>query len=274
MRQLSAAWVLRAVGVRWPAIGCFVLLDVACFYELGVFAMGTANFVWMSAHVGAMVFGPVIWREHQRVRSKAALLRERQPEKEREEQRRNLEELQRGAQRQQQAQCACEAEQLSEAEEDDEAQRLQTILCQAREQLRESAQCRCEEEKERQTQRQHESEQPERLRQAQQQRREAEQRWRQAEEEREAQKERQRRRKRGATHQMDWWIVLGVAPSASKDEIVRKYRYKIKQYHPDRVVGLAPELLQLAEEQTKALNAAYANAMRTRGNAPRNCATV
>jgi DnaJ-domain-containing protein 1 len=38
----------------------------------------------------------------------------------------------------------------------------------------------------------------------------------------------------------------------------------IKQYHPDRVVGLAPEFLHLAEERTKALNEAYENAMRGR----------
>jgi DnaJ-class molecular chaperone len=99
--------------------------------------------------------------------------------------------------------------------------------------------------------------------QAEQQR--AEQRRRQAEEEREAQRKRRREHKRvTAQFKSDWWIVLGVAPSASKDEIVRKYRHKIKQCHPDRLVGVAPELLQLAEEQAKDLNEAYANAMRTR----------
>ena len=61
-----------------------------------------------------------------------------------------------------------------------------------------------------------------------------------------------------------WWTVLGVAPSASKDDIVRTYRHKIKECHPDRVVGLAPEFLELAEERTKTLNEAYANAMRSR----------
>jgi len=59
-------------------------------------------------------------------------------------------------------------------------------------------------------------------------------------------------------------LFSALAPSASKDEIVRNYRRKIKQCHPDLVVGLAPEILQMAEEQTKALNGAYANAMRTR----------
>ena len=74
-----------------------------------------------------------------------------------------------------------------------------------------------------------------------------------------------------AQFKSDWWTVLGVAPSASKDEIVRKYRHKIKQCHPDRLGGFAPELLQLAEEQAKALNRAYANAKRTRRYAPEWC---
>jgi hypothetical protein len=64
--------------------------------------------------------------------------------------------------------------------------------------------------------------------------------------------------------QGDWWIVLGVAPSSSKDDIVRNFRNRIKQYHPDRIVGFAPEFVQLAEEHTKALNEAYENAMRCR----------
>jgi hypothetical protein len=55
---------------------------------------------------------------------------------------------------------------------------------------------------------------------------------------------------------------------------VRKYRHKIKQCYPDRLGGLAPELLQLAEEQAKALNGAYANAMRARRYAPRDGAAA
>jgi len=101
-----------------------------------------------------------------------------------------------------------------------------------------------------------------------QKRREAEQKRRRAEQQREAQRKRRREHKRLATQiQTDWWIVLGVAPSASKDEIVRKYRHKVKQCHPDRLLGLAPELLELAEERTKALNGAYEKAMRARGYA-------
>jgi curved DNA-binding protein CbpA len=53
-----------------------------------------------------------------------------------------------------------------------------------------------------------------------------------------------------------------VSPDASKDDIVRSYRRKIQQCHPDRVVGLAPEFTALAEARTKALNAAYTEALR------------
>jgi len=183
---------------------------------------------------------------------------------------------------------------LSWNERQREAQRLQQVeqverLRQAEQRLREVEQLRRQEEEEREAQRQQQAKQAERLRQTEQQLRELEQLRRQEEEEREAQGRQQaeqaerlrqteqqlreaewRRRLETGAHrkraqfQADWWIVLGVAPSASKVEIVRKYRRMIKQYHPDRVVGLAPEFLQLAEERTKALNEAYANAMRTR----------
>jgi DnaJ-domain-containing protein 1 len=56
--------------------------------------------------------------------------------------------------------------------------------------------------------------------------------------------------------------VLGVAADASKDDIVRSYRRKIQQCHPDRVAGLAPEFIELAEKHTKELNAAYTQAIR------------
>jgi DnaJ-domain-containing protein 1 len=38
----------------------------------------------------------------------------------------------------------------------------------------------------------------------------------------------------------------------------------MKQTHPDRVTGLDPEFVSLAERRTKALNVAYAEAMRGR----------
>jgi DnaJ-domain-containing protein 1 len=227
---------------------------------------------WVVMNLTALVLGSLIWSEDRRIERESAAAT-----------RRKGEELQREAERQQQARYLREAEELREVEwrqreKDDEREaqkRLQAALRQAQAQLREAEQRRYQEEKERETQRQ--QSEAERLRQAEKQRRESEQRRRQAEQEREAQRKRRRQHDRAATQFTSdwWWIVLGVAPSASKDEIVRKYRHKIKQCHPDRLGGhLPPELLQLAEEQAKALNGAYATAMRARRYAPRNNAAA
>jgi DnaJ-domain-containing protein 1 len=232
-----------------------VLLDIG---GLG-FALAAPVFLapWATINLMAFVVGILGWSEDRRIQRESATAMQRQAEKSHAAERRNPEECQREAQRKQQAE---QAERLRQAEQ----------------QLREVEQRRRQEEEEREAQRKQQAEQAERLRQAEQQLREVEQRRRQEEEEREAQRQwqaeqaerlRQRQRERtqaGAQFQADWWIVLGVAPTANKDEIVRNYRRKIKQCHPDRLVGLAPEFLQLAEERTKALNEAYANAMRTR----------
>src|SRR5205823_376714 len=62
---------------------------------------------------------------------------------------------------------------------------------------------------------------------------------------------------------VNWWDLLGVSPNASMEEIARSYRRTIQKCHPDRVLGLAPEFLELAENRTKALNAAYDQAKQT-----------
>jgi hypothetical protein len=90
------------------------------------------------------------------------------------------------------------------------------------------------------------------------------QRRRQAEQECQAERWRQRQSEWTATQSKDseWWRVLEVPPHASADEIKRAYRRKIKDCHPDRVVALAPELLELAEARTRTLNAAHSEANR------------
>src|SRR5437764_9716311 len=76
--------------------------------------------------------------------------------------------------------------------------------------------------------------------------------------------ERETERRRTAQQKsVNWWDLLGVSPNASIEEIARNYRRTIQKYHPDRVLGLAPEFLELAENRTKALNIAYEQAKRT-----------
>jgi flagellar biosynthesis GTPase FlhF len=91
-----------------------------------------------------------------------------------------------------------------------------------------------------------------------------EQEARRQEREQEARQEEQARTKR---EPQKWWEILGVAPTANMDTIRRAYRSKIQQYHPDRLNGLAPELVRIAEGKTKELNQAF-------DQAKRSCATA
>jgi len=59
----------------------------------------------------------------------------------------------------------------------------------------------------------------------------------------------------------DCFEILGLSPSASVDELRTAYKRLIKQYHPDRVHGMAPAFTRLAEAQTRRLNAAYQQAL-------------
>jgi DnaJ-domain-containing protein 1 len=217
-----------------------VVLDIA---GLG-FAVTASVWLgpWIIINLTMLVLGILTWSERRREAQRqqqidqADRLRQAEQRLREVEQLRYQEEEERKAQRRQQA---------------EQAERL----CHAEQRLRELEQLRLQQEDEREAERQQQAEQAERLRQAEQQLREAE--WRRR-------LEKGTHRKRQAQFQADWWIVLGVAPSTSKDEIARNYRRMIKQYHPDRVAGLAPEFLQLAEERTKALNEAYDNAMHGR----------
>jgi DnaJ-domain-containing protein 1 len=100
-----------------------------------------------------------------------------------------------------------------------------------------------------------EAEEAEKRRQAEAQKREAE--WQQ----REAKRQREQT---AASKPRQWWDVLGVSSQASLAEITRRYHQVIQLYHPDRVVGLAPEIMRIADQRTKELNAAYVEAKRLR----------
>ncbi|QAY96397.1 hypothetical protein CWB41_12195 [Methylovirgula ligni] len=64
----------------------------------------------------------------------------------------------------------------------------------------------------------------------------------------------------------DCFQILGLQQGASHDEIKAAYRNAIKQYHPDYVTRLGPELRELAERKTKELNAAYQQALTGNGD--------
>jgi len=59
-----------------------------------------------------------------------------------------------------------------------------------------------------------------------------------------------------------WATVLGVQPSATRDEISAAYKRKISEYHPDKVTRMGKEIRELAEKRSKEINAAYEEALR------------
>jgi DnaJ like chaperone protein len=59
-----------------------------------------------------------------------------------------------------------------------------------------------------------------------------------------------------------WHETLGVDPDASHEAIVAAYKRMIGQYHPHKVATMAPEIRELAERRSAAINAAYDQAMR------------
>lgn len=60
---------------------------------------------------------------------------------------------------------------------------------------------------------------------------------------------------------------LASLKEASLEEINQHYRQAMRMYHPDKVAGMAPEIIALAERRTKELNAAFSQAKRVRSGA-------
>ena len=58
----------------------------------------------------------------------------------------------------------------------------------------------------------------------------------------------------------DPFVVLGLDPGASLEDVRAAYRRLVKTYHPDRhmAAGTPPEFLRVAEARMAAINAAYA----------------
>jgi DnaJ-class molecular chaperone len=58
-----------------------------------------------------------------------------------------------------------------------------------------------------------------------------------------------------------WIEILGVSETATVEEVKEAYKALIKQNHPDRVQGMSPAFKELAEAETKKINAAYREAL-------------
>jgi DnaJ-domain-containing protein 1 len=61
---------------------------------------------------------------------------------------------------------------------------------------------------------------------------------------------------------MEWFEVLGIAETASREEIADAYHRQISLYHPDKVSQLGPEMRAAAEAKAREINAAFAAANR------------
>lgn len=62
-----------------------------------------------------------------------------------------------------------------------------------------------------------------------------------------------------------WYKVLGVSEHASAEEIKKAYRSLIRQYHPDKVDGMAPDVRELCVQKSAEINTAYEKGMQARG---------
>ncbi|MFZ5949849.1 MAG: DnaJ domain-containing protein [Candidatus Rifleibacteriota bacterium] len=55
----------------------------------------------------------------------------------------------------------------------------------------------------------------------------------------------------------DPFEILGILPSAGPEEVKKAYHEKIRQYHPDLVAKMGPEIQALAIEKSRQINLAY-----------------
>ena len=69
----------------------------------------------------------------------------------------------------------------------------------------------------------------------------------------------------GPTRKKTPYEVLGCSPSASDDEVKRRYRELLAKYHPDKFIGqnLDEEFVELASRKFQEIQEAY-DAVRTR----------
>jgi len=69
-----------------------------------------------------------------------------------------------------------------------------------------------------------------------------------------------------ANPQQDDYLILGVPHDASTEDIRRRYRELVRDYHPDRHIaaGVPAEMIAIATERLQKVNAAYDRIMKAR----------
>lgn len=73
-------------------------------------------------------------------------------------------------------------------------------------------------------------------------------------------------RSKSSTHSSsDDYRTLGIAPTATDDEVKRAYRRMAMKYHPDKVATLGEEVRKNAETQFRLINEAYERIRTARG---------
>lgn len=61
----------------------------------------------------------------------------------------------------------------------------------------------------------------------------------------------------GVDYLVDHYQIIDIERTATSKEITSAWRMKVKQYHPDRMEGLAPEIIASAQHRLSLINEAY-----------------
>lgn len=69
------------------------------------------------------------------------------------------------------------------------------------------------------------------------------------------------------TPRLDPYLVLGITPDISNDDLKRAYRRLVRENHPDTLIarGVPEELVQIANDKLAAINVAYQKILKARG---------
>ncbi|HMM14845.1 MAG TPA: TerB family tellurite resistance protein [Parvibaculum sp.] len=69
------------------------------------------------------------------------------------------------------------------------------------------------------------------------------------------------------TPRLDPYLVLGITPDISNDDLKKAYRRLVRENHPDTLIarGVPEELVQIANDKLAAINVAYQKILKARG---------